>query len=196
MWEEKTDNRPFPDVLAQLVDHRFSKEWIDEQNKKIEEKKKAQQPAAPLRPGDSSVEVTMVIKVVSARGIIAKEGKTRNPYCEMNFDGSTFHTEKCDNTLEPYWNQHLEIKAKNLTENITLKVWDKKPKGKFWKKDDSDEFLGMATISVGELITKSARTGFISQWYPLGKRADKKDKHVGGQIIVEATMGGTTDVYI
>jgi hypothetical protein len=193
MWEEKTDNRPFPDVLAQLVDHRFSKEWIDEQNKKIEEKKKAQQPAAPLRPGDSSVEVTMVIKVVSARGIIAKEGKTRNPYCEMNFDGSTFHTEKCDNTLEPYWNQHLEIKAKNLTENITLKVWDKKPKGKFWKKDDSDEFLGMATISVGELITKSARTGFISQWYPLGKRADKKDKHVGGQILVEATMGGTTD---
>jgi hypothetical protein len=135
----------------------------------------------------------MVIKVVSARGIIAKEGKTRNPYCEMNFDGSTFHTEKCDNTLEPYWNQHLEIKAKNLTENITLKVWDKKPKGKFWKKDDSDEFLGMATISVGELITKSARTGFISQWYPLGKRADKKDKHVGGQILVEATMGGTTD---
>ncbi|OUM69158.1 hypothetical protein PIROE2DRAFT_57650 [Piromyces sp. E2] len=193
MWEEKTDNRPFPDVLAQLVDHRFSKEWIDEQNRKLEEKRKAQQPANPLRSGDSSVEVTMVIKVVRARGIIAKEGKSRNPYCEMNFDGSTFHTEKCDNTLEPYWNQHLEIKAKNLTENITLKVWDKKAKGKFWKKDDNDEFLGMTTISVGELITKSARSGFISQWYPLGKRADKKDKHVGGQILVEATMGGTTD---
>lgn len=193
MWEDKTDKRPFPDVLAQLVDHRFSKEWIDEQERKLQEKKKAAQPNIPLRPGDSSVEVLMVIKVVQAVGLIAKEGKKRNPYCEMYFDGSTFHTEKCDNTLEPYWNQHLEIKAKNLTENIILRVWDKKAKGKFWKKDDNDECLGQVSISVGELITKSAKSGYISQWYPLGKRPDKKDKYVGGRILLEAGMGKTTE---
>ncbi|ORX85927.1 hypothetical protein BCR32DRAFT_290389 [Anaeromyces robustus] len=192
MWEETTDNRPFPDVLAQLVDHRFSKEWIDEQNRKIEERKKAQQPNTTLRTNEPTVKYTMVIKVVRARGILAKEGKTRNPYCEMNFDGSTFHTEKCDNTLEPYWNQHLEIKIKDITENITLKIWDKKAKGKFWKKDD-DEFLGMISISMGELINRTARSGYFSQWYNLNKRPDKKDKYAGGQILIEATEGDTTN---
>ena len=195
MWEENTDKRPFVDVLAQLVDHRFSKEWMDEQNRKMEERKKAQQPTMARQ--ESTVEYNLVIKVVSARGIIAKEGKTRNPYCEVNYDGSTFHTEKCENTTEPYWNQHLELKAKDLTDKITLKVWDgKKGKGKIWKKESNDEFLGMVTISIAEIIKMTYQSGYVSQWYQLGKRADKKDKHVGGQILIEATEGKNSDVSI
>ncbi|OUM58701.1 hypothetical protein PIROE2DRAFT_31287, partial [Piromyces sp. E2] len=71
------------------------------------------------------------VKVIQAKELIAsKDGKARNPYCEVKFNGSAFHTEKCENTLEPFWNQHLEIKAKNLTDGITITVWDKKNKEK------------------------------------------------------------------
>jgi len=195
-WEEKTDKRPFIDVMAQLVDYRFSQEWIDEQEaKKLNQINNANN--TNKAPEDSNVEISIIVKVISAQGLVpGKDGKPRNPYCEVKFDGSTFHTEKCENTLDPYWNQHLEVKAKNLTDGISIAVWDKKvkEKKKIWKKDHGDEFLGYIKLSISDLINQAARVGYISRWYNLTKREDKKDKYVGGRILIEAGVGDAADV--
>ncbi|ORX51376.1 hypothetical protein BCR36DRAFT_40220 [Piromyces finnis] len=191
-WEEKTEKRPFVDVMAQLVDYRFSQEWVEEQ-----EKKKKNIKSSTKASEDSSVEISIIVKVVKAEGLVAsKDGKARNPYCEVKFDGNTFHTEKCENTHKPFWNQHLEIKAKNLTEAIDIAVWDKKTKDKkkIWKKDQGDEFLGHIKFSISDLINQFAREGYISKWYDLGKRQDKKDKYAGGKILIEASIGETADI--
>jgi len=194
-WEEKTEKRPLVDVLAQLVDYRFSEEWVEEQeNKKKVSKNNTNVVKAPE---ESTVEIPIIVKVIQAKELIApKDGKTRNPYCEVKYNGSTFHTEKCDNTQEPYWNQHLEIKAKNIADSITITVWDKKEKEKkkIWKKDNNDEFLGQIKISITEFINESVRVGYISKWYNLEKRKDKKDKYAGGKILIEAGVGNATDI--
>jgi hypothetical protein len=195
-WEEKTDKRPFIDVMAQLVDYRFSQEWVDEQEaKKLNQLNNANN--TNKAPEDSNVEISIIVKVISAQGLVpGKDGKLRNPYCEVKFNGSTFHTEKCENTLDPYWNQHLEVKAKNLTDGISIAVWDKKikEKKKIWKKDHGDEFLGYIKLSISDLINQAARVGYISRWYDLIKREDKKDKYVGGRVLIEAGVGDAADV--
>ncbi|ORX53699.1 hypothetical protein BCR32DRAFT_288105 [Anaeromyces robustus] len=203
-WEEKTDKRPFIDVMAQLVDYRFSQEWIDEQEKKKLKNNNNNNNNVNnnvnnnnKNPEDGTVEISIIVKVIQAQNLIpTKDGKSRNPYCEVRFDGDTFHTEKCENTLDPYWNQHLEVKAKNLTESINIAVWDKKDKEKkkIWKKDHGDEFLGHIKLNISDLINQSARVGYISQWYDLEKRKDKKDKYAGGRVLIEAGVGDASDI--
>jgi hypothetical protein len=197
-WEEKTDKRPLIDVMAQLVDYRFSQEWVEEQERKrINRLNQSNNININKAPEDPNVEISIIVKVIQAQGLIPlKDGKFRNPYCEVKFNGSTFHTEKCENTLDPYWNQHLEVKATNLTEGISIAVWDKKnkEKKKIWKKEHGDEFLGYIKLNVSDLINKAARVGYISQWYNLERRNDKKDKYVGGRILIEAGVGETADI--
>jgi len=190
-WEEKTEKRPFVDVMAQLVDYRFSEEWVEEQEIKKRMNKSI------VKAPEETVEIPIIVKIIQAKDLVTpKDGKTRNPYCELKYNGSTFHTEKCENTQEPYWNQHLEIKAKNLADSITIIVWDKKDKEKkkIWKKDSSDEFLGQVKISIQSFINESVRVGYISKWYDLEKRKDKKDKNAGGKILIEAGVGDVTDI--
>ena len=73
----------------------------------------------------------------------------------------------------------MNFGIKNLTDRIQITVFDKK----------KNECLGMVKLLVADLISKSAKEGYLGKWIPLLQRDEKKkEKYVGGDIFVEVTL--------
>eukprot|EP00842_Homolaphlyctis_polyrhiza_P003580 jgi/Hompol1/4222/HPOL_006990-RA len=135
-----------------------------------------------LKPQDSAAKtnqpatVKLHFNIAQARGLIAKEGRTRDPYCKVEFgdlDRATggrnqpeierFETGVKRDTTEPVWNEHVELEVKNLTDKVSIEVWDR----------IKEQFLGKARIDVSDLVTQSARRGHVSNWIRLEPRDNR-----------------------
>lgn len=124
-------------------------------------------------------------KVVKARGLLAKEGRSRDAYCSIEIgdldkkkkEVQVFQTDIIKNSLSPQWDQHINIQSKSATDKIKVQVWDKL----------KDQFLGETIISIGEIVKATERDDFLSNWFKLLSRGKSSDKYVGGEIFIEAT---------
>ncbi|KAJ3408968.1 hypothetical protein HDV05_004660 [Chytridiales sp. JEL 0842] len=158
--------------------------------------------------GKNNMDVGVYFKVVKAENLIAKEGKSRDPYCKIEFGPSRafsnssssssssssshqqpqlelFMTEVIPGTTSPLWNQHLNLQVRNPSDAIRVSVWDRR----------KDDFLGQVKLSMGDLIDRASREGYLSGWYTLGPREGKsKDKYVGGSVLIEFTV--TSNSYV
>ncbi|RKO97121.1 hypothetical protein CAUPRSCDRAFT_6993 [Caulochytrium protostelioides] len=145
--------------------------------------------------GDSTI-AGLQLKVLEARGLVSKEGRSRDAYCMIELGSvpddemagrsssseshEVFMTEPCLGTNHPKWNQHLAIEAKNLTDRVVVTILDK----------HKDTHLGTARLAMSEIIAHTTRDGTLKRWCPLlpiPKRRDK-DKYVGGEVLIEIAM--------
>lgn len=133
-------------------------------------------------------------KIVSAQSLVTKENRPRDTYCFIEHGDldrikrdkkrKVFQTEVCPGSLDPIWNQHLKLETTNVADKIKVEVWDK----------TRDHFLGQCILNMTDIISASARSGLSSKWYPLQPRESKyKDKYVGGQIYIEASIEDDTN---
>ncbi|KAI8843746.1 hypothetical protein BC829DRAFT_363978 [Chytridium lagenaria] len=156
-------------------------------------------PSKPSRPSASGT-VDIFFKIVEARGLHAKEGRTRDAYCKIEIGdiadpavastpsgGSNAHrgntevymTEVVKQSLSPVWNQHLEVSGRKPGDWIVVSVWDVR----------KDYFLGLMRIRVDDIMEKCSTDGFYGRWFRLEARGGKnKDKYVGGEILIEINV--------
>ncbi|KAI8904792.1 hypothetical protein EDD86DRAFT_212795 [Gorgonomyces haynaldii] len=131
----------------------------------------------------------LFFKIVSARGIVSKEGRLRDIYCNIDCGDleklrkekkrNVFQTDTIKQTLDPVWNQHLNLEMQSSRDDIKVEVWDRL----------KDHFLGQVIIPMDNLMRQCGRKDFVSSWYPLEPRESKyKDKYVGGEILIEAAL--------
>ncbi|TPX67091.1 hypothetical protein SpCBS45565_g03990 [Spizellomyces sp. 'palustris'] len=182
IWED-TLGMSYSEVLCELLRARF----IDKKGK--QEKKE--------KPQESTV-VQLFFKIVEARGLVAKEGRSRDPYCTIEHgnipddgteearkadkerkDKEVLQTDTIKGTTNPRWNEHVNIPARALTDKVMVSVYDRA----------KEQFLGRVKIPFSELIPIAARDGYVKKWFRmtgLGKK--EKDKYVGGEILIEAAI--------
>ena len=151
------------------------------------------------KPGTS---VDLRFKVVSASNLLAKEERIRDAYAQIEFgnipedwedikreqskrDRQVFKTEVVSSN-NPFWNQHIKIEAKNLTDSILICVYCQR----------KDEFLGYARLKISELITASVKEGFVRKDIALLPRENKKDKYAGGEVTIEVSLADGKKVFI
>lgn len=142
--------------------------------------------------GPSDVAVKMTFRIIEARNLVAKEGRSRNAYCEIEVGSieeiskrrkakkvEVLRTQIISGTCNPRWDQKLTFDAKNLTDRIEVDVID----------DAKDQFLGRAKFIMGDLIERCAREGHVTLRTRLGDRdGNHRDKYVGGELVVEVEM--------
>jgi C2 domain len=165
---------PLSQVIAKLLKYRFLK--------KVE----------PSNTAPTSTKI--FFKVVKARGLVAKEGRSRDAFCSIEYGDlellkrqkkvQVFQTEVVRNSLSPTWDQHLNIEARSTFEKIKVEVWDR----------TKDQFLGQVVITVSDIVSESARKGFLSSWISLTSRGKSADKYVGGEVYIEASC--EDDVWV
>lgn len=167
-WKNLTKGRPFQGILAKALKYRFL-----------------------MRPRSqkSDSECTKItFKIVSARDLVGKEGRTRDTFCRIEHGdlersrkekrGKILETETVAGSLAPVWNQHLKLETSNPVDAIRVEVWDR-PK---------DYFLGQIVLKLSDLVSKS-RDGYVKSWFPLVPRSERgRDKYVGGELLVEAEI--------
>ncbi|KAJ3277587.1 hypothetical protein HK104_003178, partial [Borealophlyctis nickersoniae] len=186
MWQQ-TMGMSLQEVLSELLKARY----IDgperlRREAEINRRKKEE----PKEPAGPSTAIKIFFKVVSAQGLLSKEGRTRDAYCTIAYGADpdpdddkrrnqqVFNTEVVKGTNNPTWNQHLNITATNLTDKVVVAVYDKA----------KDHFLGRVKLGFQEMITASAKEGYVGRWYPLEGRGNSKDKYVGGEVSVEFSL--------
>ncbi|KAJ3065481.1 hypothetical protein HDU98_011149 [Podochytrium sp. JEL0797] len=152
----------------------------------------ARREALERREMEQSAEVVIFLKVMEASDVYIKgNGKGRECYCRIEFgerpdDGAcgsrnteTFVTEVVAGMENPFmWNQHLNIDAKSVMDQIIVSVWDQR----------KDEFLGQVVLNVEDIVERNERDGYVSKWFALQPRLGRKgakDKYVGGEILLE-----------
>ncbi|KAJ3193561.1 hypothetical protein HDU67_005064, partial [Dinochytrium kinnereticum] len=166
------------DVLCDLLKTRF----IDTPPPK---------PQSSQKPTGS---VDIFFKIIEARGLHAKEGRTRDAYCKIEIGdippgapadatpkSEVYMTEVVKQSLNPVWNQHLEVASRATGDWIVVSVWDIR----------KDYFLGWVRVRVGDLLGKVDRDGFLGRWFRLegrGGAGKGKDKYVGGEILIEINV--------
>ncbi|KAJ3216092.1 hypothetical protein HK099_006017 [Clydaea vesicula] len=181
-------------VLCEILENKFITQKEEaEMNKKRKEKEKEKEKA---KEKESGVVVNLFFKIVEARGLLAKDNKTRDAYCFIEFGDLNnkekkkdkdlgkegFKTQVVNDTNNPIWNQHINIPVKNLTDTVSVNCWDQK----------KDDFLGNVKLSIGELISTGAKGGYQRRWCNLlPKDEKKKDKYVGGEILIEFCVDNT-----
>jgi hypothetical protein len=178
---------PLQQVISDLLKSRF----IDGPARKAKEAAQQKQQASAA----SGPEI--MLKVMEARGLVVKEGKSRDAYCKVEFgdnpdDGSrsasnkkqdfnteTYMTDVVKNSTTPFWDQVLKVGSKSLQDRIVVSVWDQR----------KEDFLGQVVLSVGEVESVCRREGYWNRWYRLEPREGRhKDKYVGGEILLEMTI--------
>ena len=125
------------------------------------------------------------LRIVEARGLLAKEGRNRNPFCHIEFGDldkkkdkrnfEVFSTDIIQNTVNPLWNQHVAMTVLSLSNSINLEVWDKL----------KDQFLGRVMLNISELMGTLELEGRVASWYRLERHPKHKDKYVGGEIFLD-----------
>jgi hypothetical protein len=129
----------------------------------------------------------ILFKIVRARGLINKEGRSRDAYCSIQYGDlqksrkgkniNVFQTDVIKNSLDPKWDQHVKIECSSVDDQVCVQVWDK----------TKDAFLGEIVILVRDIIKDSKQNGFLSSSFKLKPRGKSSDKYVGGEIFIEAS---------
>ncbi|KAI9100704.1 hypothetical protein DFS34DRAFT_578825 [Phlyctochytrium arcticum] len=181
LWQE-TLGMTYSEVLCELLRAKF----IDKPRQ------------SPERPRKESAPMQLFFKVVEARGLIAKEGRSRDPYCTIEYgdipddgteearkadkerrDKQVMQTETMKGTTTPRWNQHINIPVPNQSQKVMVSIYDRA----------KEQFLGRIKLPFAEIIEGAQRDGFIKKWYKLtGLGKKDKDKYVGGEILIEAAI--------
>lgn len=181
LWHE-TLGMSFSDVLREFLKARF-----------IDKKKAEQIRQKPQEKKDT----LLFFKIVEARGLITKEGKSRDPYCTIEHgsipdDGTeearkadkerrkeVLQTQTIEGTTNPRWDESTTIPVKDSRDKVMVTIYDRK----------KDHFLGRAKIPYEEIIPVAAKDGYLKKWFPLtGMGKKDKDKYVGGEIMIEAAI--------
>ncbi|KAJ3289940.1 hypothetical protein HDU79_003651 [Rhizoclosmatium sp. JEL0117] len=173
LWE-RSINKPLQEVIADLLYARH-----------IEQ-------AVPSKIIPATIDI--FFKVVEAHGLIAKEGRSRDAYCRIEFGQipnpdipprtgiEIFMTETCSQTVNPAWNQHVDVATRDLSDVLIVSVWDRR----------KDDFLGRVVMTVKDVVLAcgaAGTDGFVSRWAKLEKRGGKtNDKYVGGEILLEMSI--------
>lgn len=176
-------------ILLWDLDHPF----MDESHLQTKSQK-----AAVSKPFQTTL--NLVVRIIEARGLL-RDSKNRNPNCltvieypQQNLgDKGRFETAVVMDTTTPMWDQQITLTVNNLMDPIQVTVFQRKEKSGIFGDDVRDDFLGCIKLNVQELISASAKNGFIDQWYQLNN-TDCKDKYrnrqVAGEIRIEVEMGG------
>ncbi|KAI8903699.1 hypothetical protein DFJ77DRAFT_429222 [Powellomyces hirtus] len=188
IWEDCI-RLSFSEVLCELLKARF----IDKRKREKESSSRSQQPSSK-----DEKPVQLYFKIVEARDLIAKEGRSRSPYCTIEHgnipdDGTeearkadkerkekqVMQTETINNTTNPQWNQHVNITVNSMKDKVMVTVYDKA----------KEQFLGRVKIAFGEIVPTAARDGALRKWYRLnGVGKKEKDKYVGGEMLIEVAI--------
>jgi hypothetical protein len=159
-WKS-TMQKSFQEVLVKLLKYRF---------------------ISPPTTSAVGEKLEIQLRVMGARELIAKDGRKRSSYCIIEYGGmevkrknwDRYETDAVD-SLDPEWNQFLNLRIRSITDVIILSVGDRL----------KDHFLGQVTISVKEIVEESLRNGGIDRWMKLQHRdLKRKDIYVGGSIHV------------
>ncbi|KAJ3123539.1 hypothetical protein HK098_001842 [Nowakowskiella sp. JEL0407] len=178
LWES-TIGMSAQNTLVELLYLRY----LDEEALKKKESKETTAPAPSA--GMVGTVVDVYFKIVKA-----KLANTRNTYCQIQVpdsgNGETkFQTEVQKNSITPTWNQSLNIPVKNIMDSVTIFV-NESADGGIGKKD---VLIGSVKVGLSEIISESAKAGYVSRWFTLAKeKKDKKEKDgntVVGEILLE-----------
>ncbi|KAJ3022360.1 hypothetical protein HKX48_006394 [Thoreauomyces humboldtii] len=182
VWED-TIRAPFSEVLCELLQARF-----------INRRKEA-----PRRERSREFSpVKLDFKIVEARGLVAKEGRTRDPYCTIEHghipddgteearkadkerkDRQVLQTETVKGTTNPHWDEKCTLTANSLSDKVMVTVYDRL----------KDQFLGRVKITFGDVIPAAAQRGSLREWYKLnGVGKKEKDRYVGGEMLIEVII--------
>ncbi|KAI9009533.1 hypothetical protein BC832DRAFT_590887 [Gaertneriomyces semiglobifer] len=135
----------------------------------------------------------VIFKIVEARGLVAKEGRSREPYANLEWgpdderrekrkERKVMRTEAMKDTLNPRWEQAVTIPVENPNHKVMVEVLDKV---------NQKHHLGKVKVSLSEIVPIAQREGVWRRTMQLtgwGRR--DKDKYVGGEIVLEARIKG------
>jgi hypothetical protein len=123
--------------------------------------------------------------VIEARDFVLKDGKPRSAYCDIEYGDfrskmkmELFRTEVVESNFNPVWNQQMTIEIKSPNDQIKLKLYDKR----------KEQFLGQTVLDLDTIVGYCKRKGRFEEWVRLDPRGKNKDKYVGGEILVSATI--------
>ncbi|KAI8819033.1 uncharacterized protein EV422DRAFT_498416 [Fimicolochytrium jonesii] len=190
LWEQNIGGT-FSDVLSDMLKARFLDKRPRIEDTPEPSRSKGKQP-------ENSYDVQLFFKVIEARGLVAKEGRTRDAYCDIEHgripddgtdearradkgrkDRPVMQTETVRGSLNPRWDQHVNLQCDHPADKIMVSVFDRA----------KEQFLGRIKVSFGELIDAARRKSPVTRWYPLnGLGKKEKDKYVGGEILIEAAI--------
>ncbi|KAI8813334.1 hypothetical protein BJ742DRAFT_672735, partial [Cladochytrium replicatum] len=164
------------------------------------------------KPGGSGTMVDVFFKIVGGQGLLCKPGS--EAHCKVEFGYLPDDSPGAPPSMPPLpgedtikislgtenapvkrqddgggfvvWNQHVNLPATNLTDAVMISVFEK-GSGKLI--GGEDVFLGRHRIAISDLITTSAKEGYVERWCELKPRPNgKKDRSVGGEVLVEFTI--------
>ena len=195
LWQRTANGARLQEILADLLNARFL-----EPSKRPQSGMNVRPVSTTLPVEDTPIDVCF--KVVQARGLLSKEGRSRDSYCSIEFSQSSekstskshsnnsqmFMTEVINGSNSPVWNQHLNLSDTRSSDTLSVSVWDRR----------KDYFLGLVKLKIGDLVSAAVVSGsksneeggkaVVSGWYKLNPREGKhKDKYVGGEIYLELT---------
>jgi hypothetical protein len=88
--------------------------------------------------------------VVGARGLRAADfGSSSDPFCELRLGNARLRTKTAHNTLEPVWDQVLEMPVRDIFSALEVSVYD--DDAAHSRKQDKHEFLGKVLVPLLEV---------------------------------------------
>jgi len=94
---------------------------------------------------------------------------TSDPYVVLRCGKQEVRSSVVDKSLSPFWNETLRICIPSKEAILKMEVWDKDQAA-------SDDFLGEATIHLGEIIPDQQSKGIKHTVVLFGKPSKKKKK--------------------
>jgi hypothetical protein len=169
-WNKITKKMNYNYALIKMVDHYCLKSDSSDSSR--------------IQQSDDACDIRL--RMVGAKELLAKEGKTRNAYAVVTFDGSRYQTEVV-NSNSPTWKEDFTISVTNTTESLSIEVYDKAQGGGKLFGEKKDEFLGVVRLKMSDLIKKCRTAKNVASWVKL-QRKTSKDKYAGGEVRIEAQL--------
>jgi len=110
----------------------------------------------------------LIVEVIEASDVVAKDLFKSDPYALVNVDSQSFKTQVIKSTLKPKWNESFAFFVANQNSELKVVLYDAEKSGK-------DQFMGQVIIPVTAFINK----GKVDQWHELQKTPGGKEKVKG-----------------
>ncbi len=123
--------------------------------------KRAPLPVQSFSGGQVPAAKTMVVTVVKAEGLLAKDkGGTSDPFAELILGKQLKRTKVIDKTLTPSWNEtfRFDLTAENTNLSVFSVVLYDNDKGMLY--GNTKEYLGSVELPIRELLI----TGAMEKW--------------------------------
>ncbi|CAK9238618.1 unnamed protein product [Sphagnum troendelagicum] len=108
----------------------------------------------------------MVVEVISARGLMPKDGQgSSNAYCVLDYDGQRKRTKVKTKDLDPTWNEKFEFvvpEASMLPGDLEINIQNERNSGTGRR----SSFLGRVVVPMSSIPNQPEAV----RWYPLQKR--------------------------